>query len=167
MDRQGIMGDIVTGQDSSSNTNKDLRDPGESTSDSERWQCYMREQRGRWTVDKIHDGRNGRDMLCYVPDVHDETTGVYVIVRGVARTVDVCTRDPDTTDGEAGFNVKLTTRRVRRGLVEAGTFEGALPHIGEACFTSKWQHEFPDLQRAVAFVTQRMQLPGRDGDATC
>lgn len=44
------------------------------------WIEYTRSRRGLWTVDPIHDGRDGRDFLCYAPSLDDATKGVYVMI---------------------------------------------------------------------------------------
>ena len=44
----------------------------------ENWSTYMRAQKGKWTVDPIHNGDDGRNFLAFVPSPEDETKGVYV-----------------------------------------------------------------------------------------
>ncbi len=51
-----------------------------SSSDYAAWVRFMRSRRGRWTVDPIHDGENGRRLLCFCPGLADETRGVFVEV---------------------------------------------------------------------------------------
>lgn len=42
------------------------------------------------------------------------------------------------------------------GNVEVGTFEGAIPHIGEAAFTIVGKHKFTDFNVAVTRLVERM-----------
>lgn len=93
--------------------------------DYQAWIEYTRSRRGQWTVDAIHDGRNGRGFLCYAPKVDDPTAGVYVQI------------DPN-------------------GAAQAGSFEGALPHIGDACFMPRWRHDFGSFAEAFARVAERL-----------
>jgi hypothetical protein len=46
----------------------------------ELWRRHMLSCRGRWTRDQVHDGLDGRDLLCYVPLDGDATAGMYVDV---------------------------------------------------------------------------------------
>lgn len=89
------------------------------------WLSYMKCRAARWTVDLIHDGHSGRDLLCFITDESDTTMGVYVHVHV-------------------------------NGLMQAGTFTGALPHIGEAMFTVKWECKFDDFDVASTKVRQRL-----------
>lgn len=120
-----------------------------TVSDATRWKLYMREQRGRWTIDPIHNGRNGQDLLCFVVDQHDPTSGVYIRVYPVNEAEVISVDD----DGEP-----IIGKIHARGCVEAGTFTGAYPHIGEACFKSQWIHAFQSMERALGFVAIRAEL---------
>lgn len=86
------------------------------------WSDDMKAARGRWSLDRVHDGRNG-DLLLFLPDTTDQTKGVYVSVRG--KTAD------------------------------AGVFEGAIPHIGEAVFRSRWSKEFSSHDEALKTIIER------------
>lgn len=48
--------------------------------------------------------------------------------------------------GEDGIYIKIH----KSGLVEAGTYEGAFPHIGEASFTVKAERQCKDYNEAFA-----------------
>lgn len=43
----------------------------------------------------------------------------------------------------------------RTGLVDAGKFDSAVPHIGDAVFTSFWQKQYPSFIDAAAVVLER------------
>lgn len=47
----------------------------------------------------------------------------------------------------------------REGAVTVGTYEGALPHIGEAMFRPLWEGKFDSQEAALAVVTTRARLP--------
>ena len=99
-----------------------------TTTDLEAWSKHMRSRRGKWSVDQIHDGRNGKRLLAYLPDVADHTQGSYIEVS-------------------------------RDGTLTAGTFEGAIPHIGEACFHQLWSRPCRNFNEAVDIVRDRTLLP--------
>ena len=46
--------------------------------------------------------------------------------------------------GEDGAYIKVTDN----GMLEAGTYEGAFPHIGEACFIPKVRRQFDGFNEA-------------------
>jgi hypothetical protein len=46
--------------------------------------------------------------------------------------------------GEDGVYMRLT----RGGKFSGGTYEGAVPHIGEACFIPKAEHQYADYNGA-------------------
>ncbi|MDD3229977.1 MAG: hypothetical protein PHE09_12280 [Oscillospiraceae bacterium] len=48
------------------------------------------------------------------------------------------------TGGEDGIYMRIK----KDGMLELGTYEGALPHIGEASFTVKAQKKYPDFNEA-------------------
>lgn len=52
--------------------------------------------------------------------------------------------------GEDGIYIKIH----KNGLVEAGTYENAFPHIGEASFTVKAQRQYKDYNEAFAAATE-------------
>ncbi len=99
-----------------------------ATSDLEAWSKHMRSRRGKWSLDQIHNGKNGQRLLAYLPDADDHTKGSYL---------DVTTA----------------------GVMTAGTFEGAIPHIGEACFTVLWRKVCPSMDDAKNIVRDRTLLP--------
>lgn len=99
-----------------------------SASEYDAWIRFMRSRRGRWTVDPIHDGENGRRLLCFCPRLADETRGVFVEVEA-------------------------------DGTVRAGTYEDALPHIGDALFRARWERDFGSQREAVRVVAERLGVP--------
>lgn len=99
-----------------------------ATSDLEAWSKHMRSRRGKWSVDQIHNGKNGQRLLAYLPDPTDHTKGSFIDV-----------------------NVN--------GVITAGTFEGAIPHIGEACFSTLWRKVCTNMDEAKAIVRDRTLLP--------
>ena len=52
--------------------------------------------------------------------------------------------------GEDGAFIRLTSE----GLFQAGTYEGAIPHIGEACFKVSVQRQCADYNEAFKLVCQ-------------
>lgn len=73
------------------------------------WESFMKSSAGRWTVDPIHNGRNGVDLLVFRGCESNDGSGVYI--------------------------------RVSDATVDAGSYAGALPHIGEAMFSSRWSRD--------------------------
>jgi hypothetical protein len=62
-----------------------------------------------------------------------------------------CTFD-DTLLYKGGESGIFATIRGR--TVEFGRYEGAIPHIGEACFTNVWVHEAGDTQLARWYLAR-------------
>ncbi len=91
------------------------------------WTKYLKSRKGQWTTDQIHNGKDGRDLLCYLPNRDDETSGSFI---------------------QAGLDGKLV----------AGTYEGAVPHIGEAAFKALWTHQAASFRHAVVLVVYRCAL---------
>lgn len=51
------------------------------------------------------------------------------------------------------------------GTVDAGHFEGTIPHIGDAVFNSKWNRKFKDFNEGMARMIERLSLkPFAAGD---
>ena len=69
------------------------------------WVRQMKADRGRWSIDPIHDGQNGRDFLAYRPSHSDHTRGLYFNVSstGELRTGNFEGAVPHI--GEASFRV--------------------------------------------------------------
>ena len=44
---------------------------------TESWATYMKSLRGQWSIDPVHNGKQGR-ILAFRPDADDATRGVYV-----------------------------------------------------------------------------------------
>lgn len=59
------------------------------------------------------------------------------------------------TGGEDGHYMRLSPD----GKLTVGTYEGAYPHIGEACFTPKAAHQYGDINEAFEVACQ---LGGKD-----
>ena len=59
-----------------------------------------------------------------------------------------------TTDPSRGVYVRVHGRRS-----EAGVYEGAVPHIGEALFTPRWTAYFETVNKAMAATIERLGLP--------
>jgi len=54
------------------------------------------------------------------------------------------------TGGESGIYIMITGA----GHLTIGTYEGAVPHIGEACFTKKAEHTFKDFNEGFQYACQ-------------
>ena len=54
------------------------------------------------------------------------------------------------TGGESGVYIRIT----EAGYLTVGTYEGAVPHIGEACFTKKAEHTFQDFNEGFQYACQ-------------
>lgn len=52
------------------------------------------------------------------------------------------------TGGETGIFMRITAE----GNLMVGTYEGAIPHIGEACFTSEAERKFKDYKEALQYA---------------
>lgn len=46
-----------------------------------RWVEYMKSRRGKWTLDPVHNGKQGMDFLAFCPNRSDASRGVYVSLR--------------------------------------------------------------------------------------
>lgn len=69
------------------------------------WVTYMKSRRGMWTIDQIHNGVGGKDLLAYASYAGDHSSGVYVMVNN--GKVDSGTfRDAVPHIGEATFSPK-------------------------------------------------------------
>lgn len=55
-------------------------------------------------------------------------------------------------DGTAGVYVSVDDD----GKAQAGDYEGALPHIGDATFTPRWEHKYEDKDAAIARLSERL-----------
>lgn len=47
---------------------------------------------------------------------------------------------------------------IRDGLLTIGTYKGAYPHIGEACFMPIGRQKFDTFEQAVAFMSQKTDI---------
>jgi hypothetical protein len=95
------------------------------------WENFCKASRGRWTVDPIHNGQNGARLLMfrgYATGEGDEGSGVYI---------------------ELEFN------KTGGAAVRAGSYDGAFPHIGDACFKVRWVKHFTSAESAKHLVRQR------------
>lgn len=54
------------------------------------------------------------------------------------------------TGGESGIFMRVTAD----GELTVGTYEGAIPHIGEACFSKKAEHKCRDFNEGFQYVCQ-------------
>ena len=54
-------------------------------------------------------------------------------------------------DPTAGVYVQIDPN----GAAQAGSFEGALPHIGDACFMPRWRHDFGSFAEAFARAAEQ------------
>lgn len=52
--------------------------------------------------------------------------------------------------GESGAFMRITAE----GNLMVGTYEGAFPHIGEACFINKAEHKFKDFNEGFQYACQ-------------
>lgn len=52
--------------------------------------------------------------------------------------------------GESGAFMRITAE----GNLTVGTYEGAFPHIGEACFINKAEHKFKDFNERFQYACQ-------------
>jgi hypothetical protein len=92
-----------------------------------RWVEYMKRCRGHWTLDVVHDGTEGRDLLLFCPFLQRPNNGVYICISASVP-----------------------------GVVEVGRFDGAVPHIGEALFTPLWKDKrFSSFVEAKLAVLKR------------
>ena len=83
------------------------------------WKKWTRESGCRWTVDPIHDGRGGRDLLLFI-------------------------------GGESGMYLRFSNG----DTLEIGSYEGAVPHIGEAVFHMEERMTFDSSVLTVLFATE-------------
>ena len=83
------------------------------------WKESTRESGHHWTVDPIHDGRDGRDLLLFV-------------------------------GGESGKFLRFNNR----DTLKIGSYEGAVPHIGEAVFHMDERITFDNCVFAVLAATE-------------
>lgn len=54
------------------------------------------------------------------------------------------------TGGESGIYMRITAE----GELTVGTYEGAIPHIGEACFSQKAGHKCKDFNEGFQYACQ-------------
>lgn len=54
------------------------------------------------------------------------------------------------TGGESGIYIRIT----ETGHLTVGTYEGAIPHIGEACFQKKVEHAFKNFNEGFQYACQ-------------
>lgn len=80
---------------------------------------WTREADHLWTVDPIHDGRDGRDLLLFI-------------------------------GGESGKFLRFSNW----DTLEIGSYEGAVPHIGEAVFRMEERMTFDSSVLAVLSATE-------------
>ena len=52
--------------------------------------------------------------------------------------------------GESGAFMRI----IAEGNLTVGTYEGAFPHIGEACFINKAEHKFKDFNEGFQYACQ-------------
>ena len=62
---------------------------------------------------------------------------------------------PDATDETRGVFVEVGVN----GIVRAGTYEDALPHIGDALFRPRWERDFGSPREALRVVVERLGVP--------
>lgn len=91
----------------------------------------MKSRKGKWTLDQIHNGQNGRNFIFFAPKDDDHTCGVFLEISS------------GNGPNPAGF-------------VQAGEFRGAIPHIGDAAFETAWKHQFKNLNEAYAKMAERL-----------
>jgi hypothetical protein len=89
----------------------------------EAWKKWTKESGYHWTVDPIHDGRDGRDLLLFV-------------------------------GGESGKFLRFNNW----DTLEIGSYEGAVPHIGEAVFHMEERMAFDNC---VLTVVSAMEIAGQ------
>ena len=58
------------------------------------------------------------------------------------------------TGGTAGRYLSIT----RDGLAVCGTYTGAIPHIGEACFHPQHRQQFESQDAALASMAERLDV---------
>ncbi len=92
-----------------------------------KWETHMKSQRGKWSVDLIHDGQDGRRLLLFRLDRDSSIRGVYINIDGCH--------------------------------ANAGTFDGAVPHMGDALYTPNWNRQFDSNNAAMTFVIERVGMP--------
>ena len=85
-----------------------------------------------WTAEMKRNAGNWK-----VDPVHDGTAQDLLIY---------CARREDPTSG--------SYIQVRGGTASAGTYEDAIPHLGEASFTSCWTHKYESYNAAIARVLE-------------
>ena len=90
-------------------------------SEFEGWKKETEKSKDFWSVDKIHNGAEGQDLLLY----KGGASGHYAAF------------SPD-------------------GWVQLGSYEHAVPHIGEACFSPLNSHQFASMQEAVDRFTRAL-----------
>lgn len=47
----------------------------------------------------------------------------------------------------------------KTGYVMIGDYEDAIPHIGEAAFSTRWHKQFAGREEALAYVLERAGIP--------
>lgn len=81
------------------------------------WSAYMRTRRGKWTVDPVHNGQNGMDLMLFCPAMSDATCGVYILGTGCTVTAGIY-HSAEPHMGEAEFQtmwgMSLLTQRHAR-----------------------------------------------------
>jgi len=60
----------------------------------------------------------------------------------------------NTSDHTKGLFVTVE----QDGHATAGTFEDAIPHIGEAAFAIKWSHKFTNQTEAISKLAERLGI---------
>jgi hypothetical protein len=108
------------------------------------WQQFMKESRGHWTVDPVHDGVH-RDLILFRCDPQDHTKGVYISVSGPE--VQAGTFDhafPHLTEG--WFHPE---------------WSACFPDkIGEPHAIPKWEGVDKPCNAALTFVIERLGVDG-------
>jgi hypothetical protein len=59
---------------------------------------------------------------------------------------------PNQLDATRGVYVALE----RDGRCSSGKYDGAIPHIGDACFQAMWQMTFPSFDEGLKVVRHRI-----------
>jgi hypothetical protein len=102
------------------------------------WANATRRDAGWWTVDRVHNGRNGNRVLAYCGRPDDPAAGVYVAI------------DPTVRRGALTGTYTLT----------AGRYQGAMPHIGEALFKPTTVVDgLPSIAAGVCHAAGALKLP--------
>lgn len=84
----------------------------------------------KWLTDPIHNGKEGRDLLLYLPQTN--VYGYRNMTRGMFLRI-----SPD-------------------GTAEGGFFQDAIPNMGDATYLTRWSHKFSNFDEAKNRVEKRL-----------